>query len=338
MTTFYEYDDLNRLTVKTYTDGTPRVRYVYDTMFKGRLSSAATLDAASGNLLTDTSFTYDNLGRVKTSTPDVFGLASLSDGFVYEYDTADHLVSVTYPSQRKVAYCYDVAGRTGKVAGTAPSTTVYASGPESQGHIRYASNGGLKTLALGNGVTETTGYNDRLQPASVAATKNSSTLLSLTYGYTKTTGCNGATGSCNNGNVYQQTIASDSWSVTQSYEYDSLNRLLWAQEGSSPNGWRRQYGYDAFGNRWVVDPYPSLTFGIALSPRTPIGTQTSSTAFGSNNRLTIAGFDPAGNQTDHLPWTIAYDAENRQKTATQTISGTTYGHLYDYACRRFKLT
>src|SRR5437016_4305792 len=65
----YEYDDLNRVQTKIYSDGTPKGSYVYDTVFKGRITSASTL-ASNGTTLTSATCTYDNLGRIKTSAPN----------------------------------------------------------------------------------------------------------------------------------------------------------------------------------------------------------------------------------------------------------------------------
>src|SRR5262249_36619098 len=75
----------------------------------------------------------------------------------------------------------------------------------------------------------------------------------------------------------------------------------------------------------------TLTYGIALSPRTPIGSTTASNWFLPNNRLNLPNsFDLAGNQIAYQPWSLAYDAENRQTSAEQVVNGTTIRHTYDY--------
>ena len=57
--------------------------------------------------LTSTTFGYDALGHTATAATNVFGFLA---GFVYDYDSADHVVGITYPSQRKISTCYDIAG------------------------------------------------------------------------------------------------------------------------------------------------------------------------------------------------------------------------------------
>ena len=91
-------------------------------------------------------------------------------------------------------------------------------------------------------------HNGRLQPTNIAAAKGASSLLSLGYGYTKTSGCNGGLSTCNNGNVMSQTITPPgSWSASQTYGYDALNRLASASEAGD-YGWSENFGYDARGN------------------------------------------------------------------------------------------
>ncbi len=324
--TTYDYDPLNRLLARTYSDGTPRVRYEYDGAFIGPPNRISTLDSTNA-VLTSTAFTYDALGRVKTATPYLFGLQTLTGAFSYDYDAADHVIGLTYPSQRKINYCYDSAGRTGRIVDNAAPFTVYASGPATPNHIQYASFGGIRTMTLGNGVSEVTGYNTRMQPISLNVTRGAP-VLTLGYTYAKTSDCNVNTPSCNNGNLYRQDIAIPGITMTQNYEYDSLNRLLFAEEPGA-NPWRQQYAYDSYGNRWLdVDPqHTGTSYGLAVDPRTP----TASTAFQNTNRLSIInGFDSAGNQVLFGGWSLAYDAENRQTSATQTVNGVTARHLYDY--------
>ncbi len=96
----------------------------------------------------------------------------------------------------------------------------YASG------IEYAAHGAISQMTLGNSLVETTGFNTRLQPTSIAA----GSLLTLGYWY--------GTGASNNGNLISQTITADGRSYTQSYSYDGFNRVAGASEGSA---WSRDF-------------------------------------------------------------------------------------------------
>lgn len=67
----------------------------------------------------------------------------------------------------------------------------------------------------------------------------------------------------NNGNVQSQTILrnnNNSWS--QTYAYDSVNRLLSVSE-TPGTPWRQTYGYDQYGN-WFISPIST----IIHNPRT----------------------------------------------------------------------
>jgi RHS repeat-associated protein len=117
----------------------------------------------------------------------------------------------------------------------------------------------------------------------------------------------------NNGNVRTQTIHVPGLpaALTQTYEYDEVNRLTVAAENGTP-GWSRTNSYDPFGNRTV-------NVGIA---------HTISTA---TNRITGVAemsaptYDDAGNMSSHpLIGSLTYDAENRQTTFSGSNKTGTY--------------
>ena len=238
------------------------------------------------------------MGRAVTSSQETDGLTY---AFQYAYNEAGGLETMTYPSNRVVSYCSDAAGRISGVTG-------YASG------IQYAPHGAASQMTLGNGVLETTTWEPkRMQPTAISAVKGGNTLLGLTLGY--------GTAS-NNGNVLSQQI--QPLNVTQSYGYDSLNRINQFTEA----GLSRGYGLDQYGNRWV----PANT-GLPLSPLTPI---TQSWFQASTNRLTSTGYDTSGNQTQVNPFAVVYDGENRQMNATNSVAGIVITYRYDGEGRRVK--
>src|SRR5205814_8475339 len=88
-----------------------------------------------------------------------------------------------------------------------------------------------------------------------------------------------------------------------------VNRLISASESGPGTAWSQTYGYDRFGNRYV--PATSgLTYGDNREVTTP-------DAFSpQTNKLVGPSYDAAGNQTSYLPYTMNYDAENRQVNVT----------------------
>ena len=72
----------------------------------------------------------------------------------------------------------------------------------------------------------------------------------------------------NNGNVMTQTIrvGGTAFTATQTYTYGAFNRLATVVEGAT--NWKQGFGYDRWGNRWIV---PGDTSGIGIPPGTPNG-------------------------------------------------------------------
>jgi hypothetical protein len=199
---------------------------------------------------------------------------------------------MTLPSNRKVAWTYDTANWVSSAAGTpsgGPAQSYAAS-------VQYASQGDISQYTLGSGLVEVRKYDAyRQQPIGVTLgiNANDSSRLALGFAF-----CPGATppASCttNDGNLQSQMIGP--LGATQSYMYDTLNRLNVATEKTSTTtNWSETFNYDQFGNRWVN---PST--GISLSPLTPI-VQTAYSA--TTNHLTLSnfGYDPDGNQTFNEP-------------------------------------
>ncbi len=239
--------------------------------------------------------------------------------FTYTYNKAGGLETETYPSGRQVKTCYDQAGRPKSVQNVATSA-YYANS------ITYGPHGAVSSLTLGNGVVETTGYNNRLQPNSMEAVLSGSSKWKLQNFY-----CPNEAASCvsNNGNVISQRLtapktAGGTLVLTQAYGYDSLNRLSSAAESGSGTAWSQGYTLDRYGNLTPTGDQPAPSLACA-------------TYSGTTNRCTSAGFgyDAAGNQTGFPGGrTATYDAEGRPVTLSD--SGTTYTYAYDGDGRRVK--
>jgi len=305
------YDSLNRLLKKSYSDtGTSTVTYTYDSVSKGRLSSVA-------NGVSTTSYTaYDSLGRMKASSQSTSGT---NYNFAYTYNRAGALTSVTYPSARVVNTSYDGADRVGLVSSGTTNYATLTTTP-SQGIYAYTPHGAIQQMSLANGlVSVATPYStDRMQPQSVTTT-GSTTPLSLGFYYCPNKGLSCTT---NNGNLKTQTMAT----LRQDYGYDKANRLSSAGETGGSSEWSQTYGYDAYGNRWVI-----TSPGYTLSTFTP----TTPSFYDTYNRLNLtvgSNYDNAGNQTQQGGYAQAYDAENHVKSST--INSATTAYSYDGDGRR----
>jgi RHS repeat-associated protein len=128
--------------------------------------------------------------------------------------------------------------------------------------------------------------------------------------------------------------------LTQTFAYDTVNRLISAVESGGSSEWTQYYGYDRFGNRSLLT---GGSFNTSFIPHTGVTPQASApstigqTVSGpfSNNQWTGATYDAAGNlETDATVTTTSsakYDAENRLLTVNDpTLSATpNFQYYYD---------
>ncbi len=327
ITTTTGYDSLNRPISTSYTDGTTQpVTFCYE----GKVYDPATGGCANpspaipnsiarltgvGSSVSATNFTdFDLLGRILSSHQATDGFQY---NFAYTYNLGGGLETQQYPSGLVAKTCYDAAGRITDVTNDGTSAP-YASG------IEYAPHGAADKLTLGNGLSEHTNFNNRLQPTQIGLGTTPGTtnklLLNFTYG-----------GTSNNGNILTQTITPPGLTaLVQNYTYDPVNRILTASEAAGAN-WSRTYDYDPYGNRAVI-----ATSGLPTSPLMPGTLAAFSTA---TNQITLTGtsYDLAGNQTaTALNETLVYDANNHQTSYFDPISAVTTDYEYDGQGNRVK--
>lgn len=353
--TFYVYDALNRMTSRSYNDGTPGVSYSYDSSSvpngKGRLASVTSLPS-------DYNYSsYDAMGHVLAGNQLIRGSINRTYSLSYTYDLADHMKTMTYPSGRVVSNSYDAAGRLHDMTGTLGDGNFrnYSSG------INYSTFGGMSQEQLGTTtpVFNKWIYNSRGQLAEI---REGLTPFNTTWerGAIINYFSNNCAGSCggsgspaamtdNNGNLKkQQHWIPDANGIvtavfTHIFDYDDLNRLQRTYDGSSSQPtWQQRYVYDRFGNRTIdqANTTPGLN-----------STQFDRNEAASTNRLYAPGdtalqmaqrrmrFDAVGNLIfDNYTGQGArsYDAENRMTVAIG--NGQSQIYTYDGEGRRVKRT
>jgi RHS repeat-associated protein len=333
VTTTYEYDALNRVKSRSYSDSTLAVAYKYDAQqlppgapgtsdFDRGYSTGQLVAVNYGGTSAGNYTGYDRLGRANVSVQQT---DSQNYRFTYGYNLATEMTTESYPSGRAITTGYDVAGRILQLGGTktGEQPRTYAS------QFTYSAHGAVVAMQLGNNKWEHTSFNTRLQPTLIGlgTSSSDSSILRLDYGYGTTT---------NNGNVLTQTITapqipSGNLVLTQTYTYDALNRLLTAGENGSPS-WSQSYSYDRYGNRWVA--------GYIVPGNESLTPQSANAFIATTNRIDPAvmggfGYDAAGNLTSDPrtpPNGIVYDAENRQTR----FNGSVGQYFYDGDGRRVK--
>jgi RHS repeat-associated protein len=367
VTTTFSYDALNRLITRSYNDGTapnytdrtPEVTYIYDTLTqngKGRLTSV------SSSVSTYSYNGYDAMGRV-TGASQSIGAQSYPITDI-SYDLAGHLKTMTYPSGHFVTYNYDSAGRladkdahnlafTGNL-GQGGSPRTYASG------ISYSSFGGLQEEKFGTqtAIYHKHRYNSRGQLWDVRASTVSFASdpangdRGAIVNYYSSNFVQGGNGVDNNGNLLRQELYIPGSSFFQdNFEYDHLNRLKFISEklnGTGNPSFSQTYSYDRYGNR-RINITPSETFGGVNNLDFDLEEST--------NRLYARGdlglaepsrsmrYDAAGNlwkdtysgaADGKVAMERLYDAENRMTKETQVGNGEAGIYSYDGDGRRVK--
>jgi RHS repeat-associated protein len=311
----YDYDDLGRLTIVTYSVGTAS-QYEYD-------GGTTTPNNSTGQLskITDESgytvWTHDGFGRVLSKTQKVIVNGTpksfvLSQGWADSGTGAGKLLSQTYPSKAQLNYTYDVGGRllsitfnpvkTNGIGTNFNQTITLASaiGYDGLNQVKswtwgsgkaygrtYDEHGRLNTYPLGDpagtgkaaGLMRTVSYDDAGRIAS--------------YTHTNAAG----TGA----------------SFDQFFFHDGLDRLEQQQQMATDYG----YGYDLSNNR------TSTTVG---------GTPTSSTIKAGSNRMATEGstnftYDNAGSLKNDGSTTYTHSARGRLASITLTTG--TVSYLYN---------
>src|SRR6266481_2074032 len=297
VTTTYQYDALNRLTQKSYNDGTtPTVTNTYDAVCSssvyhnqvGRLSYAAV--PGWGFCLG-----YDTMGRLLDKD------LSMSAGTLYLDYTYDLLGDITSQTAGygSATYSYNTAGRPATVTSSYsdpnnPATVFSAA--------HYNAFGGLTSDTLGNGETETYSYVPKLtRLQSYTAKLNATTIYNFNIG---TFAPNGDT-----------LAATDTANGNWTYTYDPFIRLVGSNKNSGAAVY--SYAYDRFGNRWQQNgPQTFLATFTGNNQSTPA----------NNNRMDGYSHDAAGNLLSDGTHSYTYDAENR---LIKVDNGTTATYTYD---------
>jgi hypothetical protein len=240
----YRYDALNRPQNVTYSDGTPEAYFSWDST-----SPAYGIGMLSSVSNSQTTYTYDPLGRALSSSQQTARFPTRS--FAYTYDFANDLKAETIPSGRVVTTNFDVAGRPSTLSGKLNSaSTTYISSSQ------YWPTGVPYYFVRGNNVWSAAAYNSRLQlEESYEATNNGRDtpnspnydpklmlFVSCPNWGVQTNGDFGTWIICptvnqtnDNGNLqgYQEFLGGPTFStlqnIQQTFTYDGTNRLKTAQ-------------------------------------------------------------------------------------------------------------
>ena len=319
--TTYTYGPLNLLTGVSYNNvtgvaPTAPVSIFYKNASPGKGQIERVTDGTGDD---GESYTYDSFGLLQSCTRKIDGISYEKQ---YEYNKANQMTLMIYPSGKRVKVAHDARGRLSALQRVDLSGTPqesYLSG------INYRADGLVSSQTLGDGAIENFGYSDdRLQLTSQKVMKGGATLLSLNYGYGASAGKmgNGSTPG-NSGQLVSVTGTINSQNRNQAFTYDNVGRLATATGFSTQGAWARRHEYDRYGNRTAVFD--------AVSGGNPLQNTMIAQANGmTTNRIasvngTAFEYDVSGNVTREGARTYTYDAEKRLVSVGEP-GGESYGH------------
>lgn len=257
----YSYDGLNQLLDTHYGDGSPSVHRTYwpDTKLKAI--------ASNGSLW---SYTYNAMRQLEGESLSFGGQIY---NFVWSFNAAGDLSSLTYPNGGVVSYNPNALGEPTSVGS-------YAAG------VTFHPNGGVASYTLGNGIVHTLTQNVR----GLARVIRDVGVMQDQYDYDA------------NGNVSSITDLQESGFFNRTMVYDGLDRL---KSANAPGVWgAASYTYDAVDN---------ITSAIVGSRSSTLGYDSNNRLSNvvTNGVLSIYGYDALGNIRNKGAQTFTFDLGNR---------------------------
>ncbi len=332
---FY-YDALNRLTGKYYNGSNPTcpgspsltTGYSYDFGVNGKGRRTGLIDASGS-----AKWLYDSRGRVISETKTVTGSGTFLTK--WSYDAMDRVATMTYPGGNTgtagevVTNVYSNSALLDRVYGT--SIYVNDTAYDAAGRIDFQQlgiSGSTYAVGLDYVYNPWTTSGGRLQQIKAGPPGTPTNLLNLSYSYDPA------------GNVLSIADANASGTQTQSFTYDSLDRLITAAASGGTGG---TYGTQTY----TLDSVGRINATTALGYYTYNALPTGCSA-GSYARRHLAvtnagsysyGYDCNGNVTTRTVgssvYVLSYDPENR---LTGVSGAATANMLYDGDGSRVRAT
>ena len=282
----YTYDQGNRLTQKAYPDSSA-VTYSYD--LASRLTQVSD---PTGTY----QFTFDNMGRLQTTTTNYAFLTGRSFTTGYGYDAGSNRTGFTDPENGTSSYVYDNLNRLASLAS-----------PLGTFGFAYDALSRRTSLTRPNAVNTAYGYDPLSRLLSVVHQKAGTTLDGATY----------TVDAAGNRTSKGDLLAN----VTSNYTYDAIYELTKTMQGASTT---ESYSFDPVGNRTSSLGVSSYTSNTANE----LTATSNATYTYDNNGNTLTKSDGTGLTS------YTWDFENRLTSVVLPGTGGTVSFKYDPFGRR----
>jgi RHS repeat-associated protein/uncharacterized repeat protein (TIGR01451 family) len=314
----FNYDNMDRLSYKDYGGGY-QTRFYYDQVRAGyhnkgqrtsmKMLAPVTPGTAPNGYTSAAYFNYDVRGRLTLKQVEVPALGPQRYDITSQYDSADRLTQLTYPSGETVYYGYDAAWQQKWVCKNSNGTDCYAS------NAQYTETGAPKQLTFGNGLVQNYAYTlpnglaDPMKRLGQIQLGPSGSIFSRSYEYDPIGNISKITGS----------------GSTQTFTYDHRHRLTnWTSTGSLSDS--ESYSYDKVGNFLTKDG-ASYTYKYNGTGSCQGGGPYAVCNDGTSG--TTYKYDGNGNMLEGTGRTLTWNMDN-QPTAVNSLDPAAADETYTY--------
>ncbi|MBA4778191.1 MAG: RHS repeat-associated core domain-containing protein [Pseudomonadota bacterium] len=278
--------------------------YIYDSAaLPGSASLGQLSSVTTGSV--DVRFAYDHRGNATMKQQRIGGGEWLI--LALNYDLADRITEVTYPSGRSVAYAYDPLGRVETVR---TREAAAAGWTDLAANIVYEPFAAIKSADLGSGLKLSVDWgNDQRLAGRRVYRSNGTDIWHASYAYDANDNITAITDLVNPGN-------------SRSYGYDSMDRLV-RTDGVLGSYGREDYVHDRNGNRLAIQRR------VNAGDATPADTESYALASGTNQLASVTGASGTRSFTHDARGNLTGDARSSGPNVTVSYDG--HARLVGYA-------